>query len=281
MNIKKLASAFAILLIASVACVKERTVYYSDVEQRSLEAWIKKYHEELLSNYQKDGATIVLADGNYTMPATGGKDIAIVGGKDTVINLGATNTGSSDVTLYGVTIKAGQYKGFQHSGVVTYNNVTIKGELFCYGEKDILNNCTFELNNGYVWTYGSKEVVFEGCTFNTNGKAILVYNEGAGATKVTVEGCTFNATAGAKAGAIKNQNCAAIEIDNYQNSLVGVAHNITVSDNNTVGENFSGVWRIKNYVAGDAINVNGTAYTQIAIDGKLMTIDADKNVTVL
>lgn len=228
----------------------------------------------------EDGATIVLADGNYTMPATGGKDIAIVGGKDTVINLGATNTGSSDVTLYGVTINAGQYKGFQHSGVVTYNNVTIKGELFCYGEKDIFNNCTFELNNGYVWTYGSKEVVFEGCTFNTNGKAILVYNEGAGATKVAVNNCTFNATAGAKAGAIKNQNCAAIEIDNYQNSLVGVAHNITTS-NNTVGENFSGEWRIKNYVAGDAINVNGTAYTQIAIDGKLMTIDASKNVTVL
>ncbi|MBO7236121.1 MAG: hypothetical protein J6V05_06000, partial [Alistipes sp.] len=121
---------------------------------------------------------------------------------------------------------------------------------------------------------------FNNCVFNTVGKAILVYNEGAGATKVTVEGCTFNATAGAKAGAIANQNCAAIEIDNFQSSGVGVAHNITAS-NNTVGENFSGVWRIKNYVAGEAITVNGTAYTQIAIDGKLMTIDASKNVTVL
>ena len=232
-----------------------------------------------ISNIE-DGDTIVLAAGSYTMPATGGKDITIVGGEDTVINVGAANMGEGDVTLHGVTIKAGQYKGFQHSGVVTYNNVTVDGQLHCYGEKNIFNNCTFELNNSYVWTYGSKEVVFEGCTFNTNGKAILVYNEGAGATKVAVNNCTFNATAKGYAGAIANQSCAAIEIDNFQTSGVGVAHNITAS-NNTVGENFSGEWRLKNYVGGAAVTVNGTAYTQIAIDGKLMTIDASKNVTVL
>jgi hypothetical protein len=49
---------------------------------------------------------------------------------------------------------------------------------------------------------------------------------------------------------------------------------------NTVGANFSGEWRIKNYVAPNPINVNGVDYTQIALDGKLMTIDANKNVTV-
>ncbi|MBO7235595.1 MAG: hypothetical protein J6V05_03315, partial [Alistipes sp.] len=76
MNIKKLASAFAILLIASVACVKERTVYYSDVEQRSLNAWIEKYHEELLSNYQEDGGYYVeiLEEGNGEGIVTG-KDV--------------------------------------------------------------------------------------------------------------------------------------------------------------------------------------------------------------
>ena len=232
-----------------------------------------------ISNVE-NGGTIVLENGTYNMPSTGGKEITIVGSKDAVINLGATNTGAGNVTLYGVTVKAGQYKGFQHSNVVTYNDVTIEGELFCYGAKDIFNNCTFELNNGYVWTYGSQETVFDNCTFNTNGKAILVYNEGAGASNVTVKNCTFNATAGAKAGAIKNQNCAAIEIDNYQNSGVGVAHTVATS-NNTYSDNFSGEWRIKNYVAGAAITVNGTEYNTIALDGKAMTIDADKNVTVL
>ncbi len=228
-----------------------------------------------------NGATkVILAAGDYTMPATNGKDLTIIGGKDVIIKAGAANLGGGNVTLDGVTITAGSYQGFQHSGVVNYNNVTIKGQLNCYGAQDIFTNCTFELDNAYVWTYGSKKTVFENCTFNTNGKAILVYNEGAGASNVTVNGCTFNATAKGYAGAIKNQNCAAIEIDNFQSSGVGAAHTVATS-NNTYSENFSGEWRIKNFVAGNAITVNGTAYTQIALDGKLMTIDANQNVTVL
>ena len=82
-----------------------------------------------------------------------------------------------------------------------------------------------------------------------------------------------------EAGAIANQNCAAIEIDNYQSPCVGAAHKLTTSDN-TYGSNFSGEWRIKNFVDGNPITVNNVEYTQIAIDGKLMTIDSNKNVTV-
>ena len=225
---------------------------------------------------------IILMPGEYTMSATGGNDITIVGSRDVVLTVSKPNLAGADVTLEGITVKGSGYAtGVQHVNTVTYNNVKVVGEMCLYGEAVTFNNCEFELANGqYIWTYGCKNSTFNNCVFNTVGKAILVYNEGAGATKVTVEGCTFNATAGAKAGAIANQNCAAIEIDNFQSSGVGVAHNITAS-NNTVGENFSGVWRIKNYVAGEDITVNGTAYTQIAIDGKLMTIDASKNVTVL
>ena len=225
-------------------------------------------------------ATIVLAEGTYNMPSIGGKDITLVGTKNIVINTGRVSLGEGNLTLEGVTVKAGSYQGFQHSNVVTYNNVTVEGELYCYAEKDIFNNCTFVLNNQYVWAYGSENIEFNNCVFETNGKAILVYNEGDGATNVTVKNCTFNATSGAKAGAIANQNCAAIEIDNFQSSGVGAAHNVTASGN-TFSENFSGEWRIKNCVAGNAITVNGTEYTQIAVDGKLMTIDANRNVTVL
>ena len=224
--------------------------------------------------------TVVLAEGTYNMPSIGGKDITLVGTKNTVINTGTVSLGEGNLTLEGVTVKAGSYQGFQHSNVVTYNNVTVEGELFCYAEKDIFNNCTFVLNNQYVWAYGSENIEFNNCVFETNGKAILIYNEGDGATKVTVKNCTFNATAGAKAGAIANQNCAAIEIDNFQSSGVGAAHNV-IASGNTFSENFSGEWRIKNCVAGNAITVNGTEYTQIAVDGKLMTIDANRNVTVL
>ena len=227
----------------------------------------------------EDGGKIVLKDGNYTMPSTNGKDVTIVGSKDAVVTINKPNMNGSDITFEGVTVKGSGYAtGVQHVNTVTYNNVKVIGEMCLYGENVVFNNCEFELNNQYIWTYGCKKSTFENCVFNTNGKAILVYNEGAGACEVAVKGCTFNASAGAKAGAIANQNCAAIEIDNFQSSGVGVAHKVTATEN-VVDDNFSGEWRIKNFVAGNAINVNGVDYTQIALDGELMTIDADKNVS--
>ena len=229
----------------------------------------------------EDGGKIVLVDGNYTMPATNGKDVTIVGSKNAVVTINKPNMNGSDITFEGVTVKGSGYAtGVQHVNTVTYNNVKVIGEMCLYGEQVVFNNCEFELNNQYIWTYGCKNTSFNNCVFNTNGKAILVYNEGAGACEVAVNGCTFNASAGAKAGAIANQFCAAIEIDNFQSSGTGVAHKVTTSEN-TWSDNFSGQWRIKNYVAGNAITVNSVEYTQIALDGKLMTIDASKNVTVI
>ena len=223
---------------------------------------------------------IYLPAGNYTLPSVNNGDVTISGTKDTVITVNKPNYTGSDVTFNGVTIKGSGYAtGVQHVNTVTYNDATIIGEMCLYGEKVVFNSCTFELNGQYIWTYGAKEVEFINCTFNTTGKAILIYNEGAGASKVTVKGCTFNATAGAKAGAIANQNCAAIEIDNHQNSGTGTAH-VLVTEGNTYSDFFSGEWRIKNFVSGNAVTVNGVEYTSIAIDGKTMTIDANKNVTV-
>ena len=129
-------------------------------------------------------------------------------------------------------------------------------------------NCTFtELGNDYVWTYGN-DCEFIGCTFNTDGKAILIYSDGGNeVSKVTVKDCVFNSTTGAKASAIANQNCAAIEIHNYGNGV-----NLTTSGN-TYDSNFSGEWRIKQYENnGTTVTVNGKTYTQTALDGKLMTV---------
>ena len=222
----------------------------------------------------EDGDTLVLAAGNYTLPGVG-KEVTISGTKETVITVSGT-PGGNNVTFEGVTIKGSGYATGVNAATVTYNNVTIDGEMCLYGEKVVFNECTFELAKGqYIWTYGAKEVEFNNCTFNTAGKAILIYNEGAGATNATVKACIFNATAGDKAGAIANQNCAAIEIDNYAK----MAHKLTTSGN-TVDSDFSGVWRIKTCVEGAPVTVNGVEYTQIAVDGKLMTIDANKNVTV-
>lgn len=228
-----------------------------------------------------EDATIVLSEGSYTLPGMSDKNLTLVGSRDVVITISKPNLSGSNLTLTGVTVKGSGYAtGVQHVNTVTYNDVKVIGAMCLYGEKVVFNNCEFELNNEYVWTYAANVTEFNECVFNTTGKAILVYNEQAAGNDVNVNGCTFNASAGAKAGAIANQNCAAIEIDNFQNSGVGAAHKVTTSGN-TFASNFSGEWRIKNFVAGNPITVNSVEYTQIAIDGKLMTIDADKNVTVV
>ncbi len=229
---------------------------------------------------------VTLADGTYALPSISNGDVAISGGKDVVITIGKPNLTGSDVTFTGVTVKGSGYAtGVQHVNTVTYNNVTIDGEMCLYGAKNVFNECTFNLANGqYIWTYGSDVTEFNNCTFNTAGKAILVYNEGDGACEVKVDGCKFYASAAGYAGAIKNQACAAVEIDNFQSPTEtnnGAAHKVTYTNTNIFDSNFSGGWRIKNYEAGNPITVNGVEYTQIAIDGKLMTIDADKNVSVM
>ena len=242
---------------------------------------------EGLADALVEGGTITLAAGEYKMPSNQSSEaeLKIVGTKDTVIDvtLGAYME-KANVTFEGVTIKTGtgyaNGNGSDYAALyspdVTYINCTFEGPMRvgCDGAKFI--NCTFNsLGNDYVWTYGN-DVTFEGCTFNTDGKAILIYSDGGTeVSEVKVINCTFNSTTGAKAGAIANQNCAAIEIHNYGNGV-----NL-VTEGNTYDSNFSGEWRIKTYESGKPqVFVNGTEYTQIAIDGKLMTIDGNKNVTV-
>ena len=241
-----------------------------------------------------EAVDVELTAGTYTLPSntTNTATIAISGTKDTVIDvtLGAYLE-KAELSFEGVTIKGsvgkangnGSDYAALYSHNVTYTNCYFDGGFRVGRDGAKFIGCTFDLtktsNTGmeYVWTFGN-DVTFEGCTFNTEGKAILVYSDGGSeVSKVEVKNCIFNATkGGAKAGAIKNQNCAAIEIHNYGNGV-----NLTTSGN-TIDSDFSGEWRIKDYVAGrPAIIVNGVTYTTIAIDGKKMTIDANKNVTIV
>lgn len=184
-------------------------------------------------------------------------------------------TGTGYVTSNGTSF--GSDYAALYSPNVTYTDCTFVGPMRVGRDGAKFVNCTFtELGNDYIWTYGN-EVSFEDCTFNTAGKAILIYSDGNGdVPAVVVKDCVFNSTQGAKAGAIANQNCAAIEIHNY-----GCGVTLTTSDN-MYDSDFSGEWRIKTYenISGNTVTVNGVEYTTIAIDGKTMTIDSNKNVTV-
>ena len=228
-------------------------------------------------NGDSNEITISMGAGEYKMPSFGGnKEVTIVGTKDTVIdNTMGSYMENSTVSFEGVTIKCstgmangnGSDYAALYTPNVTYTNCTFVGPMRVGRDGAKFINCTFtELGNDYVWTYGN-DVEFIGCTFKTDGKAILIYSDGGNeVSKVTVKDCKFEATAGAKAGAISNQNCAAIEIHNYGNGV-----NL-VTSGNTIGESFSGEWRIKQYDKGAAIIVNGVTYTKTALDGRLMTV---------
>ena len=144
----------------------------------------------------------------------------------------------SSFTFENLTIKAGEGN---FDGIVcdelTYKDCTIKGKLTLFGKATFIN-CTFEndMANQYsIWTWGGTDVTFEGCTFNTNGKAILLYGGAAASnpTNLVVNNCTFNDRNNGTAGK------AAIEIGNDYNATY------TLTVNNAT-------------VNGFAINTNGT-----------------------
>ena len=165
----------------------------------------------------------------------------------------------SKFTFKNMTVQAGKgnYDGIVCDELV-YENCVIRGKLTLYGKATFIN-CTFEndMANQYsVWTWGGTDVLFDGCTFNTNGKAILLFGEEK-TTNLTVNNCKFidrnNGTAGK----------AAVEIGeaNY-----GKHNNFTVTlNNNTVighakGKNTeSTLWANKNNMSAE--------YLSLTIDG--------------
>ena len=236
-----------------------------------------------ITNAIKAGESVYIdAPGTYDMPGVSGKEMTIAGTKDVIIDIGGgygqtTSINGSDITFEGVTVKGStdNYQGLSDAGTVTYNNVTLNAGTFLYGEKTVFNNCTFNLTTQYLWTYAVNEVEFNNCVFNTEGKAILVYNEGDGGSTVTVKDCTFNASKAAYTW--DNQYVAAVEINS---SLINAPEKFVVNFEGTNTVNFTGteadakgncgfngLWRVKN----ETFNAN--KQNLIVVDG--LTIVAD------
>ncbi len=73
MSFKRIAGMLIMLVVATTACVREPQETHEKIEQRSLRAWIKKYHPELLDNYQEEGGYYVeiLEEGSNDHITTG------------------------------------------------------------------------------------------------------------------------------------------------------------------------------------------------------------------
>ena len=228
--------------------------------------------KDALANGETD---ITLAPGTYALPTTTG-DVTISGTLDTVITINKPKAGN--VTLKGVTVVgSGLYTGIQHSNTVVFEDCVVKGTQCLYADKVIFKNCVIDLTEkaDYIWTYGAKDVEFVDCTFNTLGKAILVYSETKDLiTQVSVKNCVFNASASALAS---GQVAAAIEIDS---SLATNGHYTLITENNTVDADFAGEWRIKKSGT-DNTTVNGVVYNAVTLDGAPVVFTAEELATVL
>ena len=166
----------------------------------------------------------------------------------------------SKFTFKNMTVQAGEgnFDGIVCDELV-YENCVIRGKLTLFGKATFIN-CTFEndMPNQYsIWTWGGTDVLFDGCTFNTNGKAILLYGQATAAkpTNLTVNNCTFNDRNDGAAGK------AAIEIGNDYNATYTLTiNNITVNGFANGKNTNSKVWANKNSMDAEhlTVTIDGT-----------------------
>lgn len=233
---------------------------------------------DAITNASKDGNVSIKLPAESTVTLDNGianesakaKDLTFVGDGTQTVDVEAAAVGAeggrlnyqrgSKFTFKDMTIQAGEgnFDGIVCDELV-YKNCTIKGKLTLYGKATFIN-CTFEndMPNQYsIWTWGGTDVKFENCTFNTNGKAILLYGQATAAkpTNLTVNNCTFNDRNNGSAGK------AAIEIGNDYNATYTLTiNNITVNgfaDGKNTG---SKVWANKNSMDAEhlTVTIDGT-----------------------
>ena len=228
-------------------------------------------NEELAAAAIADNAIIYLTKGEYVIPAAAkGKTVTFIGtGNPEDVEVAVTNVGGgencdygldgSNATFEGITIttNSSTYIGYARCNG-TYKNCIIDGTYTLYGESTF-ENCEFNVSGDVynIWTWGAEEIEFTGCTFNSDGKALLLYREAGGTVNLTVKDCTFN-----DKGGLENAMKAAIEIGDspYDDKPT---YNVTVSNTSVNGYaiNDEGIstgtnlWGNKNSMPEDRLNV--------------------------
>lgn len=166
----------------------------------------------------------------------------------------------SSFTFKNLKIKAGEGS---FDGVVcdelVFENCTITGKLTFYG-KASFKDCVFEntMADQYsIWTWGGTDVTFDKCTFNTNGKAILLYGKATAdkPTNLVVKNCIFNDRNNGSAGK------AAIEIGNDYNATYSLTITKCEVNGFAEGKNTgSKYWANKNSMDAEhlSVTIDGT-----------------------
>jgi len=212
----------------------------------------------------KNGVTeLNLPEGTFQIPSSAkGKTLTITGsGPETIIEVIPAGQGEangqldynfdgSTVTFNNLTIKTNSqtYAGYARlSG--TYNNCVIQNTYNLGTGNSAFYNCEFKITNEYLRVGGAYSAVFDNCIFDTEGRAILIFQDGTSVDQtVTVKDCTFNATAPAHTW--NGIHVSAVSMDGSQ----GGKYIVNLEGNNVVDADFSGLSQIK--AGGENITVN-------------------------
>ena len=209
-------------------------------------------------------STIVLKTGlanegvkarNITIVGNGSQTVDVISGSISAEGGMLSYQRGSSFTFKNLKIKAGEGN---FDGVVcdelVFENCTITGKLTLFG-KASFKDCVFEntMANQYsIWTWGGTDVTFDKCTFNTNGKAILLYGQATAAkpTNLVVKNCMLNDRNNGSAGK------AAIEIGNDYNATYSLTiTNCTVNGFAEGMNTGSKYWANKNNMDADHLSV--------------------------
>ena len=196
-----------------------------------------------------------LKKGSYTLPELTGKDVAFVGTKDTVIDIKGTINKASSISFEGVTVAFSDenYKGFQHTGKLTYKDCTITGLQVLYATDVEFVNCTFKqdtFDKYNAQVYGSTNVTFTDCHFYGTNKNVYIYQETLNSDKnVTFTNCDFHmsATEDLKSAVMLN---APMDYAGYKyhvviNSCTAEGANTTAAEDVAGNTNYQGLYGLK------------------------------------
>lgn len=228
--------------------------------------------------------------------------------------------GCDTITFKNMTLKVDNknYRGFIRINHTVVENCTLEGRTAYWGyETAKFVGSTFTAPEGdyALWDYSTKDMSFDGCTFNISGKGVHVYVEAANADKdvtrtVAVNNCTVNSSAEGKAFLnIKNSTQSYDVTLSGENTVTGLTANgttgsalyqvettevtettgnpVTVKQENTAGE-FETIYEVKKtekaYVAEVGSNKYETLQAAIDAAAKNATVtllaDTRENVTI-
>ena len=238
------------------------------------DAYVVNNDDELAQAVADGKTTLLLKDGTYDIHDCKGKTLNLYGeSKNVIIEVTGNEQGEANrqldygldgsiVTFNGVTIKTNNktYAGYTRL-TGTYNDCVIENH-YSLNRNSEFNFCTLNVSGDQynVWTWGASEATFTRCTFNSDGKALLVYNQ---SCNLTVDSCVFNDN-----GGLVDEHKAAIEACNGDDGDNCVTHNIIVTNTTVNGFDITSektdcggtslgttLWGNKNLLDDDHLNV--------------------------